>query len=135
MVRRPSFFEILPQFRPQTSVAVKSQMRRHPRLPFEIQIQLSWKDPRGKVQNLRASCLDLSAEGARLQTDAPIPLRTSVTLNSARYGNLGAASVRHCVRHTLKYSIGVEFTASLALAGQARKRCLAEIHPPPAPPS
>jgi hypothetical protein len=34
------------------------------------------------------------------------------------------------VRHTLKYWIGVEFTSSLPLASQGRKRCLEEIQPP-----
>jgi hypothetical protein len=104
-------------------------MRRHARQPFEDQMKVSWRDARGQVKSLRAKCLDLSADGARLETDLPIPARTSITLHSARYGNLGIASVRHCVRHTLKYSIGVEFTSSLALAGQARKRCLDEIQP------
>jgi hypothetical protein len=104
-----------------------SRMRRHARLPFEAQMQVSWVDARGRVQNLRAKCLDLSAEGARLETDTPIPARTGITLQSARYGSLGSASVRHCVRNTLKYSIGVEFTSSLALASQARKRCLDEL--------
>ena len=104
-------------------------MRRHARLPFEAQMQISWKDARGRVQNLRAKCLDLSAEGARLEIDTPIPARTSITLQSARYGSLGTASVRHCVRQTLKYSIGVEFTSALALAGTGRKRCLDELKP------
>ena len=89
-----------------------------------------WRDPRGQVQTLRAKCLDLSAEGARLETDTPIPARAGVTLQSARYGSLGTASVRSCVRHTLKYWIGVEFTSSLPLASQGRKRCLEQIHPP-----
>jgi hypothetical protein len=92
-------------------------------------MQLSWKDARGRVQNLRARCLDLSAEGARLETDTPIPARTSITVQSSRYGSLGTASVRHCVRQTLKYTIGVEFTSSLALASQARKRCLNDLQP------
>jgi hypothetical protein len=82
------------------------------------------------VQTQRAKCLDLSAEGARLETDNPIPARTTITLQSARYGSLGTASVRHCLRQALKYSIGVEFTASLVLAPQGRKRCLDEMHPP-----
>ncbi len=94
-------------------------------------MQVSWKDARGQVKSLRAKCLDLSADGARLETDLPIPARTNITLHSARHGSLGTASVRHCVRHTLKYFIGVEFTSSLALAGQGRKRCLDEIQPYP----
>lgn len=107
----------------------KSHMRRHVRLPFEAWLQVSWTDSHGQVKNLRAKCLDLSAEGARLETDAPIAARTSVTLSSTRYGSLGTASVRHCVRQMLKYSIGLEFTSSMALAGQGRKRCLEEIQP------
>jgi len=105
-------------------------MRRHARLPFESPMQVFWKDSRGQVQSLRAKCLNFSAEGARLETDAPIQARSSITLHSARYGSFGTASVRSCVRHTLKYWIGVEFTSSLPLASQGRKRCLEEIQPP-----
>lgn len=105
-------------------------MRRHVRLPFEGEVQVSWKDTRGLVQKVRAKCMDLSAEGARLLTDVPIAARTGVTLTSAEFGNLGNAKVRHCVREGLKYSLGVEFTSSLPLSGQGRKRCLEEIQPP-----
>jgi hypothetical protein len=108
----------------------KSHMRRHARLPFEAKMQMLWKDARGQVQSMRVNCLDLSAEGARLQADGPIPARTSITLDSARYGSLGTASVRHCVRQALKYSIGIEFTSALTLAAQGRRRCLEELHPP-----
>lgn len=110
-------------------------MRRHARQPFETQVQVTWKDSRGQLKNIRARCVDLSDEGARLETDTPIPSRTSITITSARYGSLGTASVRHCVRHTLRYHVGVEFTSSLALAGQARKRCLDEIQLPPRDPA
>jgi hypothetical protein len=105
-------------------------MRRHVRVPFKARMQVSWKDSRGRVQSQSATCLDLSAEGARLETDAAIPVRTIITLDSVRHGSLGTASVRHCVRHTLNYSIGVEFTSLRALAGQGRKSCLEEIHLP-----
>lgn len=107
-------------------------MRRHARQPFESQVQVSWKDSRGQVKSLLAKCLDLSAEGARLETNVPIPPRTAITLHSARYGGLGAASVRHCARQALKYLIGVEFTSALALAGPGRKRCLEAARPPAA---
>jgi hypothetical protein len=108
-------------------VPPKSQLRRHARLPFDDQMQVSWKDSHNQVQSQRAKCLDLSAEGARLETDRPIPARATITLHSPRYGSLGTASVRHCVRHTMNYWIGLEFTASRALAGQGRKRCLEEM--------
>jgi len=124
------FFEIRPRPGPRNRMPPKSPMRRHARLAFEADIKVFWKDARGQVQSLRAKCLDLSAEGARLETDSPIPARTSITLHSVRYGSWGTASVRHCIRHTLKYSIGLEFTSSLALAGSGRKRCMEEIEHP-----
>jgi len=105
-------------------------MRRHTRQPFEGPVQVSWKDARGQVKSMSAKCLDLSAEGARLETNAPIPPRTGITLHSATYGGLGFASVRHCARRALKYFIGVEFTSALALASPGRKRCLADAQPP-----
>jgi hypothetical protein len=123
------FFEIRRQFGPRNSVPPKAHIRRHARRPFEAQMQVSWTDARGQVQRLRAKCLDMSDEGARLETDAPILVRTAIALHSARYGSLGNASVRHCVRYTLKYSIGVEFTSSHALAGVGRRRCLDEMQP------
>ena len=130
MCRPPIFFENRPQFGPRSYVPSKSQLRRHVRVPFKARMQVSWKDSHGQVQNQPATCLDLSAEGARLETDAPIPARTVVTLHSTRHGSLGTASVRHCVRHTLNYSIGVEFTSLRALAGYGRTRCLEEIQLP-----
>ena len=99
-------------------------MRRHARQRYAGQVQISWQDARGQLKSVRAKCLDLSAEGARLETDVPIPARTTVTLHSARYGSLGTASIRHCLRRTLKYHLGVEFASSLVLAGEGRKRCL-----------
>jgi hypothetical protein len=105
----------------------KSHLRRHPRQAFDGMVQLSWKDARGLVKSVQARCLDLSAEGARLETDIPIPARTRVTLYSAKYGGLGAASVRHCQRLALRYSLGIEFTSSLALGDAGRRRCLDEL--------
>lgn len=122
------FVEIHRPLPPRNRVLPKSQMRRHVRASFEDLIDVTWKDSRSQVRKLKARCLDLSAEGARLETDAPIPVRASIAMQSARFGSLGTASVRHCARRALKYSIGVEFTSSLTLAGPGRKRCIAEIH-------
>lgn len=122
--------EIQPGSRPRNHMPNKSQMRRHARHPFEDVLRVTWKDTRGQLRKLKARCLDLSPEGARLETDTPIQSRTNIALDSARFGSLGTASVRHCARQGLKYAIGVEFTASLALAGEGRKRCLQQIQPP-----
>jgi hypothetical protein len=87
-------------------------------------VRVFWTDPRGLPKTLSARCLDLSAEGARLETDVPLPARANIALLSARYGTLGTASVRYCTRDGLKYSVGVEFTSPLSLASPGRKRCL-----------
>jgi hypothetical protein len=92
-------------------ISPKSQLRRHARVPFKARMQVSWKDSHSQVQNQPATCLDLSAEGARLETDAPIPVRAVITLYSTRYGSL-------------------EFTSLRALAGQGRQSCLEEIQLP-----
>jgi hypothetical protein len=87
-------------------------------------VRVLWNDPQGLPKSLPAQCLDLSAEGARLETDVPVPPRASISLLSARYGALGTASVRYCTRDGLKYTVGVEFTTPLSLAAPGRKRCL-----------
>ena len=106
-----------------------SHLRRHARHPFEGELEVSWKDSCGLIKKLRAKCVDLSAEGACLETDVPIPARTSITLHSARHGSLGTATIRHCVRSALKYTLGIEFTCALALGGAGRKRIFQEVQP------
>ena len=109
---------------PKHSDAKLSKLRRHDRRRFQGVVRVLWNDPQGLPKSLPAQCLDLSAEGARLETDVPVPARASIALLSARYGALGNASVRYCTRDGLKYSVGVEFTTPLSLAGPGRKRCL-----------
>jgi hypothetical protein len=104
-------------------------MRRHVRYRYGGVLRVSWKDPHGLIKKVPAQCVDLSAEGACLETDTPIPVRSSITLESPRHGNLGTASVRHCVREALKYTIGVEFTSVLPLAQLGRRRCFEEAKP------
>jgi hypothetical protein len=106
------------------SKAKLAKLRRHDRRKFQGVVRVVWNDSRGLPRSLPAQCLDLSAEGARLETDVPVPARASIALLSARYGALGNASVRYCTRDGLKYSVGVEFTTPLSLAGPGRKRCL-----------
>jgi hypothetical protein len=102
----------------------KDKLRRHERRKFEGVVRLTWKDSHGLPKSLQAQCLDLSAEGARLETELPVPARASIAVLSARYGTLGNASVRYCTRSGAKYSVGVEFTTPLSLAAPGRKRCL-----------
>lgn len=108
-----------------------SQTRRHARHQIDGAVQVTWKGPQGQPKRLLARWLDLSAEGGRLETDLPIPTRTSVSLHSDCYGPMGLASVRHCARRKAKYSIGVQFAVALALAGPGRKQCLDDAEVPP----
>jgi hypothetical protein len=105
-------------------------VRRHVRRQLDVAAQVTWKDGRGQAKSLAARVLDLSAEGARLETGLPIPARTSIVLHSARHGMLGTAVVRHCVRRQSKYSIGIEFTLAGVLADPGRERCMEEAGVP-----
>jgi hypothetical protein len=107
----------------------KDKLRRHERRKFEGVVRVLWNDANGLPKSVTARCLDVSAEGLRLETDMPVPPRTGISLLSARYGALGTGSVRRCTRHGLKYSLGVEFTTPLSLASPARRRCLDDTHP------
>ncbi len=76
---------------------------------------------------MRARCVDLSPHGARVICDQPIDLRSNVFVQSPGHGQLGSASVRHCSRSGLKYSVGLLFSFTSSQADEGRKRCISAI--------
>jgi len=104
-------------------------VRKDERRPFECPVQVSWLTRSGDVKTIRAKCLDLSRQGARIECDQPIDLRANVYLQASTQGLMGNATVRYC-RHTgMKYAIGLLFSAAISQADQGRKRCLSESRP------
>jgi hypothetical protein len=105
------------------SGAIRNDHRR----PFECPIVISWQERSGETKVIRAKCLDLSQQGARIVIDLPIEIRTSVYLQSPSHGQLGNATVRHCSRTGLKYTIGLLFSSASSQADEGRKRCITAI--------
>ncbi|MGA2590714.1 MAG: PilZ domain-containing protein [Bryobacteraceae bacterium] len=104
-------------------------VRKDERRPFECPVQVSWQTRFGEVKTLRAKCLDLSRQGARILCDQPIDLRANVYLQASAQGLMGNATVRYCRHIGMKYAIGLLFSAATSQADEGRKRCLSESQP------
>ena len=99
------------------------------RHPLQGTIQISWQARSGELKTVRAKCLDISEEGARVTCDQPIDLRTNVYLQGPAFGLMGNATVRYCRRSGLKHTIGLMFSSAASQADTGRKRCLAGSQP------
>jgi len=98
--------------------------RREERQPFACALQVSWQVTSGETRTVRATCLEVSAQGARIECSQPVAARANVYLQAPSYGLMGNATVRYCRPHGLKYHIGLEFTWAAALAEAGRKKAL-----------
>lgn len=85
---------------------------------------MSWQMAAGETRTLRASCLDFSAHGARIECSQRIGSRTTVYVQAPAYGLMGSATVRYCRSQGVKYQIGLEFTWAADLVEAARKKVL-----------
>jgi hypothetical protein len=72
-------------------------------------VDVQWKDADGRTKRTMANLEDISLSGACLQTDKPIPLKTTVRITYPK-GELKGL-VRYCVYRDIGYFLGVEFEA------------------------
>jgi hypothetical protein len=94
------------------------------RRPFEGAVQVSWQTRSGEMQTIRAKCVDLSDQGARIECESPIDFRANVYVQAPAYGLMGNASVRYCRRSGMKHIIGLLFNSPAGEADQGRKRLI-----------
>ena len=94
------------------------------RRPFQGAVQVSWQTRSGEMKIIRAECIDLSEQGARIECEQPIDLQTNVYLQAPRYGLMGNASVRYCRRSGIKHIVGLLFSSAASQADQGRKRLI-----------
>jgi c-di-GMP-related signal transduction protein len=73
-------------------------------------LRVLWADSTGHEKVSNAQLKNISANGAQLQVNEQIPVRTSVSCNDAKLGITGRGSVRYCKFANGKYLIGLEFT-------------------------
>jgi hypothetical protein len=94
-------------------VSRSEDRRRHPRLVPGARVEAYWQDGQGVSRCTQGRCLDISESGLRMETIEPIPVRTYINLRVDKFQMHGSASVRHSVRRSGKYILGVEFSGGL----------------------
>jgi hypothetical protein len=70
-------------------------------------VDVRWKDKSGRTRKATAILEDISLTGACLQFDAPLTLKTSLSISYPK-GELQGV-VRYCVFREIGYFVGVEF--------------------------
>ena len=86
-----------------------------------------WQEGSGAPRRLTGRCLDLSSEGARIETKDRLSPGTTVTVSSNEFGRMGHSVVRYCRRDAMRYLIGLKFGAPFGLGDPARQKILAHV--------
>jgi hypothetical protein len=90
-------------------------------------VEVRWKDRTGGEQGTTAILEDISASGACLQTEEPIPLGAKIRWDEPKQEFQGY--VRYCVYREIGYFVGVEFDASFKWSKKAFKpQHLLDLH-------
>ncbi len=86
---------------------VMAERRSEVRMMCADMLDVQWKDAAGKKRNAVGLLEDISASGACLQLDAPLPLGSQVgwTCGSQEF----TGHVRYCSYREIGYFVGVEF--------------------------
>jgi hypothetical protein len=97
-------------------------IRHGERRPLQGVVQVSWQSASGEMKTTRAKCLDISAQGARIECEGPLDFRMNVYLQAPAYGLMGNATVRYCRRSGMKHIVGLLFSSAAREGEQGRKR-------------
>ncbi len=89
--------------------AHRSYSRRRTRQSGAGVLNLKWDDGRNPERTLRATIVDISPDGFRLQAPETVPLHSPVLFDAPDLGFFGRGSVRHCAASAGEYLIGVEW--------------------------
>jgi hypothetical protein len=103
-----------------------AKIRAAERRPFQGSFQVSWQTRAGEMRTMRAKCIDLSDQGARIECELPLEPQSNVYVQAPAYGLMGNASVRYCRRSGVKHMVGLLFSSVVSQADLGRKRCLDE---------
>jgi len=102
----------------------KQSGRSGERRPFQGAVQVSWQTRSGETRIVRAKCTELSDQGAKIECEEALDLRSTVYLQAPAHGLMGNASVRYCRRSGLKHIVGLLFSSAASQADQGRKRLI-----------
>jgi hypothetical protein len=99
---------------------------REERHEVDFPVFLSW-EANNAIQRVMARCVNLSPSGAKLETKDRLEVRTGVLVHSDRFGRMGTASIRYCVRNVMKYEVGLQFSATFGLSDPVRRKILTSV--------
>ena len=88
-----------------------AERRRELRDSVAVPIEISWEDLGGVTQRSQGRCLDLSANGLRVELKDPLQVPTRLKFRVLETDIRGVAVVRHCRRKGSKYVVGAQFTS------------------------
>jgi hypothetical protein len=91
----------------------EGELRRHERADKSSPVQIVWQDRGGADHFINGRSLNISSSGIRVEVSEQIDKQTYVTVQCSALGLHGRASVRSCVRKSMKYVLGLEFSAGL----------------------
>ncbi|MBZ5592467.1 MAG: PilZ domain-containing protein [Acidobacteriia bacterium] len=75
---------------------------------------LSWQDTAGNRCCIDVQAVDMSSQGARVESPEPMAPGAYVLLEAPKLKLMGSAIVRHCGLRGKKYQIGLDFRNSLS---------------------
>jgi len=88
-------------------------LRRVERTKLGLRATLGFNDRNGVPQQVRARIVDISSQGACVETEVPVEVRSYIQFRVEKPQLSGMASVRYCVRRKLRYALGIEFTGGV----------------------
>jgi len=83
------------------------------RLKTKSPMKLSWQDSAGNRYSLGVRTLDMTSQGARVESPEPMAPGQYILLEAPKLKLMGSAIVRHCGRRGSSYHIGLDFRNSL----------------------
>ena len=84
--------------------------RRYQRRQCSGLVRISWEDSHGIVKYAQAKCLNVSDEGLGIETTAPIPVFSMLSLRADFINLSGSARVRHSAVRECKYVVGLNLS-------------------------
>jgi len=92
---------------------VTVESRIHGRLKTKSPMTLSWQDAAGNRCSIDVQAVDMSSQGARVESPEPMAPGAYVLIEAPKLKLMGSAIVRHCGLRGKKFHIGLDFRNSL----------------------
>lgn len=73
-------------------------------------VEIEWQERKGRTRRTTAILEDISASGACLQTDIPLPVQTLIRVRHGK--KMLEGTISYCAYHDIGYYAGVAFTAN-----------------------